>query len=164
MSYFRFLRKRIQWAVRQHICSKYSSCDAGFFPQHPSWSSLLTDEPGIWNWLVGTRHLGKWTAGEMSCKVDVKVTFEPLCYLRVWLLVLLGLWLHDKTLQLGEETGPFVCCPSTYTTPSPLDLKDQARPPGIHSAPMYLYKIFGIPVFPQAPNIMVYRLHYPKDE
>lgn len=45
----------------------------------------------------------------MSCEVDVKVTFEPLWYLRVQLLVLLGLWLQDKTLQLGEETGSSVC-------------------------------------------------------
>lgn len=37
-----------------------------------------------------------------------KVTFEPLWYLRVQLLVLLGLWLHDKTLQLGRKRDPCV--------------------------------------------------------
>lgn len=47
-----------------------------FFPQHPAGSSLI-EAPGAWKWLVGTWHLGRRTAGEMSCQVHVKVKFEP---------------------------------------------------------------------------------------
>ena len=77
MSYFRFLRKQIQWAVRQHICSKCNSCDAAFFPQHPAWAFLLTEEPGVWNWLVDTWHLGYMLFIHFFLSVSCFLTLYP---------------------------------------------------------------------------------------
>ena len=121
------------------------------------------------NWGAGGLELagGYLASGEMSSRRN---ELQGRCESDSWATVLFaslavslaGFVTSGQDFTAGRAGGTLCVLSEHQSTPPPLDLKDQARPSGIHSALMCLYKTFGIPVFPQAPNVMLYRLHYPK--
>lgn len=165
-SYFKTVRKKVQWAFKKHTHPNCNNFHAVFFSTS-SMIFFIKREAGTLEMACGCLIPGK--KNSMRSELPGRCKSGNLSHCGIFLVhfwFCWVLWLHDKTLQLGKETRPIVCSLSTCVGWAiPLRTKPN---PQVSTHPWCLFteylKYSGRGAFPEGPNAVEYRPHSPKDE